>query len=362
MPIATARRADAQPGCRATADAVGRLAERALRGELELTPKPGLVDRANSGAHRDMDFATFDASIGAIAPWLRHFAQRGIDSCDSAAAAVLPLLRRDGRGCESDMFTATGGVNTHKGAVFSFALLCAAAGRLLGRGARIDEGAVCAEVAILGAGLVAAELGTGREPRTAGERMYRAHGLTGARGEAEGGFATARVHGVLPYRRARARGVAEAPALHESLLQLLANNADTNLVSRGGLDGLRYVRDEARRVLAGTGCGSAERTTALIAFDDALIRRNLSPGGSADLLAVSWFLAQLGELSSPMHSHCPSDEATFPRQDRGGAAGGSVPLRLRARAGEVQQQRAALAVHLGTGTADLEADQPAQLE
>jgi triphosphoribosyl-dephospho-CoA synthase len=362
MRIAAARRTDAVPGVWARGDVVGRLAEQALRRELDLTPKPGLVDRANSGAHRDMDFATFEASIRAIAPWFRRFFERGLDGCDTDATAFLAQLRRDGRGCERDMFTATGGVNTHKGAVFSFALLCAAAGRLLGRHVGVDAAAVCAEVARLCAGLVAAELDAERDPRTAGERIYRVHGFTGARGEAQSGFATARTHGVAPYLRARAVGDSDEQALHEALLQLMANNRDTNLVARGGPEGLRFVRAEARRLLRCTGGGAANRMTALAAFDVALIERNLSPGGSADLLAVSWFLANLGELSSPMDSPCPRDEATFPRQDRGGAAGGGVTLRLRAGAGEVQQQRAALAVDLGTGAADLEAHQPAQLE
>lgn len=361
MPIVAARRTDSVAGTWVRGDAVGRLAARALWCELELTPKPGLVDRANSGAHRDMDYATFEASIRAIAPWFALFFQRGVEGCGAGAPDFLRRLRRDGRGCERDMFTATGGVNTHKGAVFAFALLCAAAGRLHARGESNDATTVCSEVAFLCGDLVGAELGAAREARTAGERMFRAHGLTGARGEAQGGFATARVHGVRPYLRARAGGADDAQALHESLLHLMANNRDTNLVSRGGPEGLRFVQHEARRLLGGTGIRAAERMAALAALDATLIERNLSPGGSADLLAVSWFLANLGELSSPMDSHCPSDEAIFPRQARGGAVGGGIPLRLRAGAGAVQQQRVALAVHLGTGAADLETDRPAQL-
>lgn len=355
------RRTDELAGVRACGAAVGRLAERALRSELELTPKPGLVDRANAGAHRDMDYASFDASIRAIAPWFARFFDRGVEGSGAGAREFLERLRRDGRGCERDMFTATGGVNTHKGAVFAFALLCAAAGRLRGRATPVAAAAVCAEVALLCRGLVAAELGAGRAARTAGERMYRAHGLTGARGEAQRGFATARLHGVLPYLRARAAGASDEQALHESLLRLMANNRDTNLVSRGGLAGLRFVRDGARRLLGATGIRAAERTIALAAFDADLIERNLSPGGSADLLAVSWFLANLGELSSPMDIHCPTDEAKFPRQDRRGAVGGGGPLRLRAGPGAIQQRRTALAIHLGAGAADLEADRPAQL-
>jgi triphosphoribosyl-dephospho-CoA synthase len=361
MHTGAALRSDPALGARAMAAAVGRLAVRALQCELELTPKPGLVDRANAGAHRDMDFTTFQASIHAIAPWIPRFFRRGLEAAHADAEGILPDLRRDGLGCERDMFTATGGVNTHKGAVFSFALLCAAGGRLHGRGDPIDGEAVCAEVAALCVGLIARELETTRSARTAGERMYREHGLTGVRGEVQSGFATTRAHGLGPYLTARARGEGEERALHEALLHLMAYNPDTNLVSRGGLDGLRFVQAEARRLLGHPRLGAPERRAELAAFDRALIERNLSPGGSADLLAVTWFLAHLGELSSPMDYRCSSDEAPYRRQDRAGTAGGCIPLRLRARPGAIQQQRVALAVHLGTGVADLEAHQPAQL-
>jgi triphosphoribosyl-dephospho-CoA synthase len=356
-----ALRSDPVPREWALADAVGRLAVRALSSELELTPKPGLVDRANAGAHQDMDFTTFVASTDAIAPWFPRFFRRGVDASSTDADGFLPSLRRDGQSCERAMFTATRGVNTHKGAVFSFALLCAASGRLHGRGEPIDCDALCAEVASLCVGLVARELEAARFPRTAGERMFRAYGLTGVRGEVESGFATARAHGVRPYLVARARGEGEEGALHQALLHLMANNTDTNLVSRGGLDGLRFVQAEARRLLGRTGLRASERAAALEALDRTLIARNLSPGGSADLLAVSWFLANLDELSFPMDDRCPSDEAPYPPQDRAGAVGGGIPVRLRARPGPIQQQRVALAVHLGAGTADLEAHQPAQL-
>jgi triphosphoribosyl-dephospho-CoA synthase len=272
---------------------VTRLAGAALLREMNLTPKPGLVDRANSGAHHDMNLATFRASAAAIAPWLAVFFQRGVAHSTLAAADFLALLRADGLACERAMLRATDGVNTHKGSIFAFGLLCAAAGRLAGRCAALGSEPICAEVATLCAGLVSRELRLAKCRQTAGERLFAEHGLSGARGEAQSGFATARSVGVPPYQLALALGLGEERALLEALLHLMARNPDTNLAARGGLDGLALVQSQARQLLLGPLPTTAVRMRQLQAFDQLLIEQHLSPGGSADLLAVSWFLAQL---------------------------------------------------------------------
>lgn len=288
------------------AEAVGALATQALRQELDLTPKPGLVDRVNSGAHHDMNHATFVASVAAVAPWFARFTRSGYCGAMQAAAPMLSQLRQEGLACEQEMLAATGGVNTHKGSVFSLGLLCAAAGRLHARGLGLTAPAVCEAVARLCVGVVERDLGspTASPTGTAGERLFRQHGLAGARGEASSGFATARRHGLAPYLQAKALNCSRERALMESLLHLMAHNADTNLVARGGLPGLHFVQSEARRLLALPWPTTAERKVQLEQFDLRLIERRLSPGGSADLLAVTWFLAHLVELThltDPVH-------------------------------------------------------------
>lgn len=297
MPTAATLKIDASVGaCSATATAVGRLATHALVCEMELTPKPGLVDRANSGAHSDMDLNTFRTSVAAISPWFPGFFEMGYNACSVAAPDFLRHIRSPGIACERAMFAATRSVNTHKGSVFSFGLLCAAAGRVHGRGERLDAEGVCAEVTRMCRGMVARELRTTMSPTTAGESLYVRHGLTGARGEAQSGFATARAHGVQPYLQARADGMDDEAALFEALLHLMANNLDTNLVSRGGIEGLFLVQTEARRLLSEPQPVKQVRVRQLAELDLLLTQHNLSPGGSADLLAVSWFLANLSDL------------------------------------------------------------------
>lgn len=257
----------------------------ALTMEVMLTPKPGLVDRANNGSHRDMDVALFQTSIQAISPWFRHFTDAGYQRANTPLAQLLSQVRPIGIACEQAMLSATKGVNTHKGGIFAFGLLCTAAGWLAGRGERITQRSLCDSVAAMCRDLVRNELETCSGAATAGEHLYQRHGLTGARGEAASGFSTVCEYALPALQQAMAAGVDDETALLRTLLVLMANNPDTNVVSRGGMGGLAFVQDYARRLLT----GPLDRQ-ALREMDDALITRNLSPGGSADLLALTWLL------------------------------------------------------------------------
>ncbi|WP_368545035.1 triphosphoribosyl-dephospho-CoA synthase CitG [Enterobacter soli] len=253
---------------------VPALAEEALWRELALTPKPGLVDTLNSGAHRDMDHALFARSIAAIAPWFSRFTELGHQHADKSAGEQLRIIRPMGIACEQAMYAATGGVNAHKGGIFALGLLCFAAGCVK----NLSADGLCCEVSNICSGLVARELGARSGAATAGERQFQQYGLTGARGEAESGFATVR----------KALSGWNGHSLHDLLLRLMAINQDSNLVSRGGMEGLRYVQGYARELLA-----NGWDREALRKMDNALIERNLSPGGSADLLSVGWVLSAI---------------------------------------------------------------------
>lgn len=275
---------------------VASLAGQALAVEFMLTPKPGLVDQRNSGAHLDMDLALFRRSANAISGWFATFAWLGLTLGRSTPdGAILCAVRAEGLRCEAAMFEATRGVNTHKGAIFSLGLLCAAAGLLQAGGVAINRGTVCARVAGLTAGIVERELGHGLVAKggTAGERAFRQHGLEGARGEASRGFPTVREAALPVYDSLMASGLDERRVLLQVLLHLLAVNGDTNLVARGGLAGLAYVRSRAAGLLRDGGVLAPDGLGRLLDFDDDLIARRLSPSGSADLIAVTWLLARL---------------------------------------------------------------------
>ena len=241
------------------AETLAEMAENALLAEVHFTPKPGLVDEANNGAHRDMDVPLFERSAHALRPCFEEFVRLGIQGASPAA------LQQAGVRAEQAMFAATGGVNTHKGAIYSGALLLHAAGRLL---SGEEEGDLC-ELAAQTAAAIPAPTGT--------------HGAAvraqcgGIRTEAVSGYPTAQA--VL--RQLRQSGPLDALLLSMSRLD------DSTLWHRGGAEGAQLVRSRAADILAAPASEREARTRRL---DMELIERNLSPGGSADLLAMAFFL------------------------------------------------------------------------
>ncbi|WP_374941750.1 triphosphoribosyl-dephospho-CoA synthase CitG [Buttiauxella brennerae] len=271
------------------------LAFRALLAEVNLTPKPGLVDRRNCGAHKDMALKDFYRSADAIHPWLPRFIQQGARTALLPASDVLKDLRPIGMACESAMFRATAGVNTHKGSIFSLGLLCAAIGRLHQQQREVTPLAVCQTVATFCHGLTQRELRQNNHQQTAGQRLFCEVGLTGARGEAEAGYPLV-INLALPHYRSRqALGSDPELALLDTLLLLMAHNGDTNIASRGGVEALNWLQDYARNMLQNGGIHQPADLHYLHVFDNACIERNLSPGGSADLLIITWFLAQISQ-------------------------------------------------------------------
>lgn len=129
-------------------DEYALLGWRAMLTEVNLSPKPGLVDRINCGAHKDMALEDFHRSALAIQGWLPRFIEFGACSAEMAPEAVLHGLRPIGMACEGDMFRATAGVNTHKGSIFSLGLLCAAIGRLLQLNQPVTPTTVCSTAEI----------------------------------------------------------------------------------------------------------------------------------------------------------------------------------------------------------------------
>ena len=235
------------------------LAAKALTEEVRLTPKPGLVDERNSGAHSDMDLPLFLHSIDALTPWFRRMAALGMAGADAAA------LQAAGLEAEAAMFRATGGVNTHKGALFSFSVLLAALGRCLTEG-----GDVFAHAAALTAELTPPQ-------NTNGSAVALRHQVGGARAEALAGFPTAR----------KAAALLQTHDPLTVLLWLMAHTEDTNLYHRGGAEGAAFVKVRSAAILAAP---PEQRTALTLAMDDTLIGSWLSPGGSADLLALALFL------------------------------------------------------------------------
>ena len=278
---------------------IGSTCALALLLEVAATPKPGLVDRLTNGAHTDMDFPTFLASTTAIAPYFAFCARQGLSLPAPPDQTTLSRIRPQGALCEGEMLAATGGVNTHKGAIFSMGILACAAGACAARGDLSPE-AVCAAAAVIAA--PAAEdfaRPVPPEQTTTGRILYRSRGITGIRGEAASGFASARQWALPVLEEFSGRSYPENDVHLHALLHLMANVCDTNILARGGPEGLDYLHASAKEVLALGGALTPAGKARLGKLDGEFTRRGLSPGGCADLLSVAILLHRLPALIPP---------------------------------------------------------------
>lgn len=267
--------------------------------EVSVTPKPGLVDRANSGSHKDMDFFTFLDSSAALSPWFREMFCLGWDYSQAPTAELFQRLRIVGCQAEREMLVATRGVNTHKGLIFSLGLLCGALGALRSR--HTEEIslsqilALCAEL-----GQCALDDFEAKDTLTThGLKCFQDYRVLGARGEAAQGFPSAAEIGLPSLRRWTSESLSLNDAAAITLLALIAHTEDTNMIHRGGLESARWRQTQAQELLA-----RMDRYNfrfQLEELDRQYIRENLSPGGCADLLAISlmlFFLEERGLASS----------------------------------------------------------------
>ncbi len=314
------------------ADQVAELATRALLYEVNTTPKPGLVDRDNQGAHRDMDIFTFIDSAVVLTPFFREVTLLALRH-RGEAETLLPLLRYPGQRAEERMFAATGGVNTHKGLIFSLGIVCAGLGvmragnlpntvdSLLDLCARI-AGAAPQELTH-GDGGTDKETSLPEEDDSNGRRAFRRYGVTGVRGEAAGGFPHLRRQGYPALCRAVAQGHSLNDAGVAALLHIICAVDDTNLLSRSDYATMKGVQRDIGAFLAGN-----PDLPALLAYAENLNRRfcekNLSPGGSADLLVLAFMLFFLGR-EGVLTSLTPWSTATSPHAVNASPTGKTAP-------------------------------------
>lgn len=266
------------------------LAVRALIDEVSLSPKPGLVDAEDRGAHADLDWALMCRSAQALQPALEAMAAAAWAQPESLGLRA--RLGAIGREAERRMMRLTGGVNTHRGAIWALGLLVSAAAMCRGEGSAHDIAARAGALARL------PDLHQQATPELKGARMCRIHGVGGARGQAQAGFPQVLQAGLPTLWQWRARGAPEDVARLNALLALMGALDDTCVLARGGSAGLFQVQAAASAVLAAGGAGSRAGRKALLVMGHDLVMNNISPGGSADLLAATLFLDCLAPARS----------------------------------------------------------------
>lgn len=274
---------------------IGRLAVQSLLYEVAVTPKPGLVDRRNAGAHKDMDCFTFLTSAAALAPYFTQFAQTGAECSGEEPKALFRAIRLIGVEAERDMFDATAGVNTHKGAIFSLGLACTAAGCLVEKGTELTTENIADYVRNMTEGICAAEYQgiKAKQNPTKGEQIYLRYGLTGVRGEAEQGFPSVLRYSYPVLEDCLLCGRSVNESMLQAYLHLAGNVDDTNVLGRHDMEVSTYVKAETQKILQVDGALRPQNIALLEAMDDDFIAKNISPGGCADLLALTMFFFSL---------------------------------------------------------------------
>lgn len=251
---------------------IAHLATQALQAELDTTPKPGLVDKDNNGAHRDMDYALMQRSIDTLHPYFVKLALLG-------CADALPThtsIRDIGIEAEKAMLSATNGVNTHKGALFSMGLAVVAAAH------EKNTDSLQTTIKALAASF----------PDTNGTHGSKAKLLSKGTTAIKGALDNAR-EGYemlfaewLPFYIER-RKEHDAYTLHKTLLRIMCDLDDTNVIYRTDLATAEEVKQEARVLL------DSFSKAALKDMDRHYTTRNISPGGAADMLSLTIFIGSI---------------------------------------------------------------------
>jgi len=264
------------------------LALQAIFAEISLTPKPGLVDKFSCGSHRDMNYQTFINSTAAISPWFGELVREGFGFQEEDLTKALPIIRNIGLQMESAMFEATQNVNTQKGIIFLIGLSLFACGKLFSQSDRFQIEEFRAIIKGICKDLVSNELGETSQPvKTHGGKIFLKYGFGGARGEAESGFAT-----IFDFGLPQLTGLAELndESMIKCFLAIAAKNCDTNILFRSNPEVLSNFKYLCKIALEDF---NSENYHAVIIFCK---KENISPGGSADLLAVTIFVWLAGKI------------------------------------------------------------------
>lgn len=271
---------------------ISNIAIKSMLYEVAATPKPGLVDRNNSGSHRDMDFFTFLNSISVLSSYFYNCVKAGIEFKGEDYKDLLKDIRPIGIRAEKSMFQSTNGINTHKGIIFSEGIIAVAVGSLYNEGSDFNLNKVIDRVKLISCGITKELENTDKNMElTYGEKLFIKFGVKGIRGEVEEGFKT-----VLNFSYPFFKNLVEEnkyeinDIMVQTLLNLMVYTEDSNILGRHNMDILNFTKESAKKALNLGGIFTDEGKSFIVTLDDVFIKKNISPGGSADLLAVTLML------------------------------------------------------------------------
>ena len=254
---------------------IGHLATEAMRTELYTTPKPGLVDRVDNGAHSDMNLSLMERSINALEPYIVSLAWFGIRYAQWKMMPEVAQVRQIGIDAENAMLKATNGVNSHRGALFAMGLATLAGAWCREHTGEVDGKQLQDLIMQVAAGFAPTAGSHGND-------AVNAHRVTGALDLAKGGYEQLFNEWLPAYRRYMADDATSA--CHKLLLLIMSQLDDTNVIHRVGYEQAQQVKKEACELLDSFSLSGLE------AMNRDYIARNISPGGSADMMALTIFI------------------------------------------------------------------------
>ena len=284
---------------------IGLLMQKALFYEVNTSLKPGLVDRLHNGSHKDMGLSTFINSAYSLSDYFCQCVKEGL-SCD-CSKKDLPLLfqklRSIGKQAEKTMLFATQGINTHKGIIFSGGILCGAIGYYISTNSRdISSENFLSSLSEICRYMLPALLNdyltlTQKTAKTNGEKLYLEYKITGIRGEAKEGFPHLFNTGFPLFQAVLKEDFTLWQAGLITLLHYIAYTEDTNLIIRSDYQLACKIQKDLQKFL--NHATYEEQLSILPKLDDFFVSQNISPGGSADMLALTYFLYFIQNIPCP---------------------------------------------------------------
>ncbi|MDQ0148620.1 triphosphoribosyl-dephospho-CoA synthase CitG [Eubacterium multiforme] len=266
---------------------IGALAVQAMLYEVSCFPSPGLVSPVSNGAHKDMNFYTFIDSTSAILKYLVLFTQKGYQ--DKSSKEIFKDIRKVGIEAEKAMFLKTNGVNTHKGMIFLIGICCGAVGKAIYDNR--SSSSIQSIIKEMCEGLTKNDFINlkDKEKLSNGEKLYLKYKVKGVRGEAESGIPLVFNYALDLYENTSS--LKENDKLIHTLIGIMQFCEDSTIINRHSLEVLNYVKEVSKDIMELGGMETEVGKNKIKDLCNIFIEKNISPGGSADLLGVTVFIS-----------------------------------------------------------------------
>lgn len=278
---------------------IGAMASKAILYEVSCFPSPGLVSPVSTGSHKDMNYYTFIDSTFAINKYLTLFANEGMKEYE--LPKIFANIKKIGIEAEKAMFTSTKNINTHKGMIFLIGISVAASSyAIYNRKKFSDIQNIIKEMCV---GICKNDFKNINKKHnlTHGEKLYLEYGIKGVRGEAEEGMPLVFNYSLKLYENNLSLEINDR--LVHTLIGIMQFCDDSTVIHRTGIDGLNYVRNISKDIMNLGGMNTDFGKKMINKLNDDFIERNISPGGSADLLGVTVFLHFIKKYMKDLENH-----------------------------------------------------------